>query len=183
MTENPYQTPAVTEVAPLAPDIRVIRETHIKHEASLKAVALLCILGGVLLLGAFAFAGIETLAAGLMESSSSMTLLFEIAFGTLQLISGISLRQLRGWARIPAAIVAAVSMTYIPVGPVIGIYILYLLFSPKGSTVLSGEYRDIVALTPDIRYCTPRWFWILIVTVMLALVGLVVFAFFAARAR
>jgi hypothetical protein len=183
VTENPYQTPAVTEVAPLASDIREIRETHIKHEASLKAVAFLCILGGVLLLGAFAFAGLETVAAGLLESSSAMTLLFEIAFGTLQLISGIGLRQLRGWARIPAAIVAAVLMAFIPVGTVIGIYILYLLFSPKGSKVLSAEYRDIVALTPDIRYRTPRWFWILIATVMLALVGLVVFALFAARGR
>jgi hypothetical protein len=182
VTENPYQTPAVIEVAtPLGSDIREIREKHIKHEASIKAVGLLCLLGGVLLLGTFAFVGIETLASGFMESSSSMRLLFEIAFGTLQLISGIGLRQLRGWARIPAAIVAAVSMAFIPIGTVIGIYILYLLFSPKGSKVLSEEYRDIVALAPDIRYRTPGWFWILIVTVMLILVGIVVFAFFATR--
>jgi hypothetical protein len=182
VTENPYQTPAVTEVAlPLGSDIREIREKHLKHEASIKAVGILCLLGGVLFLGTFAFVGIETLASGLMEASSSMGLLFEIAFGTLQLISGIGLRQLRGWARIPAAIVAAVSMAFIPIGTVIGIYILYLLFSPKGSKVFSEDYRDIVTITPDIRYRTPRWFWILMVTVMLMLVGIVVFAFFATR--
>jgi len=182
VTENPYQTPAVTEVAtPLASDIREMREKHINHEASIKAVGFLCLLGGALLLGAFAFVGLESLAAGWMETSSSMSLLFEIAFGTLQLIAGIGLRQLQGWARIPAAIVAAVSMAFIPVGTVIGIYILYLLFSPKGSKVLSGEYRDIVALTPDLRYRTPRWFWILMGVVMLILIGLLGFAFFAAR--
>jgi hypothetical protein len=174
----------VIEVAPpLAPDIREMREKLIKHEASIKAIGFLCLLGGALLLGSFGFVGLESLAAGLMEASSSMSLLFEIAFGTLQLISGIGLRQLRGWARIPAALVAAVSMAFIPIGPAIGIYILYLLFSPKGSTVLSEEYREIVALTPDIRYRTPRWFWILVVMVMVILVGLVVFAFFATRGR
>ena len=185
MTENPYQTPAVIEVAaPLASDdVREVRERHIKHEASIKAVGFLCILGGVLLLGSFAFAGIEAIAAGSMVESPSMSLLFEIAFGTLQLISGIGLRQLQGWARIPAAIVAAVAMTNVPIGIVIGIYILYLLFSPKGSKVLSAEYRDIVALTPEIRYRTPRWFWFLILAVILIFAGFVVFAIFMARAR
>lgn len=185
MTENPYQTPAVTEVAaPLVSgDLREIREKHIKHEASIKAVGFLCLLGGVLLLGSFAFAGIETIAAGSLVESPGIRLLFEIAFGTLQLISGIGLRQLQGWSRIPAAIVAAVAMTNLLIGTVIGIYILYLLFSPKGSKILSAEYREIVALTPDIRYRTPRWFWILILAVILIFAGLIVFGIFMARAR
>ncbi|MEK7952065.1 hypothetical protein [Luteolibacter soli] len=183
-TENPYQTPAATEVvAPPALQVREVREEHMKHEASLKAVGFLGLLGGVLLLGSFAFVGIEAIAAGLLESSSSMSLLFEVAFGTLQIIAGIGLRQLQGWARIPAAIVAAVSMTSVPIGTIVGLYILYLLFSPKGSKVLSAEYREIVAVTPDMRYRTPRWFWIFILVAVLVLVGFVVFVFFAARAR
>lgn len=185
MTENPYQTPAVTEVAAtsLSPDLRDIRERHIKHEASIKAVGILCILGGVVLLGSFAFVSIETIAAGSLAESPAMGLLFAVGFGTLQLISGTGLRQLWGWSRIPAAMVAAVSMFAIPIGTVVGIYILYLLFSPKGSKVLSAEYREIVALTPDVRYRTPRWFWILVLVVMSILVGLVVFAFVAFRIR
>jgi len=185
VTENPYQTPAVTEVAaPLASDdLRELREKHIKHEASIKAVGFLCLLGGVLLLGSFAFVSIETIAAGSLVESPAMSLLFEIAFGTLQLISGIGLRRLQGWSRIPAAIVAAVAMTKLPIGTIIGIYILYLLFSPKGSKILSAEYREIEALTPDVRYRTPRWFWILILVVILIFAGLVVFAFVATRAR
>jgi hypothetical protein len=184
VTENPYQTPAVAEVAlPPTVDAHEVREEHLKHEASIKAIGVLCILGGVLLLGSFAFFGIETIAAGILESSSAMGMLFEIAFATLQLIAGIGLRRLQGWSRIPAAIVAAVSMVSVPIGTVIGIYILYLLFSPKGAKVLSAEYREIVALTPDMRYRTPRWFWIFILVVMLILVGFVAFIYFASRGR
>ncbi|RYD61897.1 MAG: hypothetical protein EOP83_15950 [Verrucomicrobiaceae bacterium] len=174
----------MTEVASLpASDIREVRETHLKHEASIKAMGFLCLLGGVLLLGSFAFVSIETIAAGSLAESPAMSLLFQIAFGILQLIAGISLRQLQGWSRIPAAIVAAVSMVAVPIGTIIGIYILYLLFSPKGSKILSAEYRQIVVLTPDMRYRTPRWFWICILVVMLILVGFVAFVFFAARTR
>ena len=156
---------------------------HLKHEASIKAIGFLGLLGGVLLLGAFAFVSIETIAAGSLAESPAMVLLFEVALGVLQLIAGIGLRQLQGWSRIPAAIVAAVSMVSVPIGTVVGIYILYLIFSPKGSRVLSAEYRQIVALTPDMRYRTPRWFWIFILVVMLILVGFVAFVFFAARSR
>ncbi|HEY1121688.1 MAG TPA: hypothetical protein VGE67_08815 [Haloferula sp.] len=184
MTENPYQTPAVAEVASLpASDIREVREMHLKHEASIKAIGFLGLLGGVLLLGSFAFVSIETIAAGSLAESPAMNLLFEVAFGVLQVIAGIGLRQLQGWSRIPAAIVAAVSAVYVPIGTIYGIYILYLIFSPKGSKVLSAEYRQIVALTPDMRYRTPRWFWIFILVVMLILAGFVAFVFFAARSR
>jgi len=184
VTENPYQTPAVTELAaPPTSDIREVRETHLKHEASIKAIGFLCVLGGVLLLGSFAFVSIETIAAGSLAESPAMTLLFEVAFGVLQVIAGIGLRQLHGWSRIPAAIVAAVSMVYVPIGTIYGIYVLYLIFSPKGSKVLSAEYRQIVELTPDMRYRTPRWFWICILAVMLILIGGIAFVFFAARTR
>ena len=184
MTENPYQTPAVAEVASLpASDFREVREQHLKHEASIKAIGFVCLLCGVLLLGSFAFVSIETIAAGTLAESPAMKLLFEVAFGFLQVISGVGLRQLQGWSRIPAAIVAAVSMVYLPIGTIFGIYILYLIFTPKGSKVLSAEYRQIVALTPDLRYRTPRWFWICILVVMLILIASVAFVFFAARTR
>ena len=166
-----------------ASDTREVRETHLKHEASIKAIGLLCLLGGVLLLGSFAFVGIEVIAAGSLAESPAMNLLFEIAFGILQLIAGIGLRQLQGWSRIPAAIVAAVSMVSVPIGTIIGIYILYLLFSPKGAKVLSAEYQQIVALTPDMRYRTPPRFWIFILVVMLILIGLMAFVYFVAGPR
>ncbi|MCW1921030.1 hypothetical protein OKA05_00595 [Luteolibacter arcticus] len=184
MSDNPYQTPAVSEVAaPLPSDIREIRERHIKHEASLKAVGFLSILGGVMLLGAFAFLGLEVVAARSLGTSPATNLLFSVGLGTLQVISGIGLRRLQGWARIPAAIVAAVAMVSIPVGTLVGVYILYLLFTPKGSMVLSAEYRDIVILTPDIRYRTSRWFWYLLLAVVLIFAGVVAYAFFFVRPR
>lgn len=181
VAENPYRSPTIAEVA-ISPfsDIREVREEHLNHEASIKAIGLLCILGGVLLAGSFAFFGIETVAAGTLESSSAMMMVFQIAFATLLLISGIGLRQLQEWARLPAASVAAVSMVFVPIGTIFGIYILYLIFTPKGSRVLSAEYREVGALTPDLHYQTPRWFWICMVVVTLLLAGFAAFVLSAA---
>ena len=78
---------------------------------------------------------------------------------------------------------AAASLFWIPIGTVIGLYMLYLLFSPKGSKVLSAEYRDIVLLTPDIRYRMPRWFWIMILSFVLILAAFIAFVFFSVRVR
>ncbi|RYD47808.1 MAG: hypothetical protein EOP83_27455 [Verrucomicrobiaceae bacterium] len=98
-----------------------------------------------------------------------------VVIGAAQLFAGWGLRKLRPWAKIPAAILAGISLLSIPVGTVIGGYILYLLFSAKGRMVLSPEYADIIAQTPHLRYRTPRWIWILLIVIILLFVGLIVF--------
>ncbi|MEK7954005.1 hypothetical protein [Luteolibacter soli] len=183
MSDNPYQAPAVQEVvAPAVPltDAEAIRTKHLKHEASLKAIGFLYFLGAVLV--AVSLVGLIAVYGRMRTSSESalgswdwsvMGALVAICIG--QFVAGWGLRKLRPWAKIPGALVAAISMIKFPVGTVIGAYVLYLIFCPKGRTVLSPAYAEIVAQTPHLRYRTPRWIWILLAVVVLLFLGLLFF--------
>jgi hypothetical protein len=193
MSDNPYQAPAVMEVA-AETGAEEIRTRHIKHEASIKAVGFLYLIGGVIL--AFSLIGLGASFArlssqiggdggsgalgGLGAQEMLMMGLF-LVMGVLQFVAGWGLRKLRSWAKIPAALLAAVSLLSIPIGTLIGIYILYLLFSEKGKTVLSPAYQDIIAQTPHIKYRTPKWIWILLLVVVLLIAGLAALAFFGTK--
>ena len=183
VSDNPYQAPTVQDVAaPAAPltDAETIRTLHLKHEASLKGAGFLYLLGAVgIILSIVGIFG--AVVAGSSRGSSPvggqevvMLGLF-VLIGATQLFAGWGLRKLRPWAKIPAAILAGISLLSIPIGTLIGAYILYLLFSAKGRVVLSPEYADVVAQTPHLRYRTSRWVWItLIVVVLLIVVGVIV---------
>jgi hypothetical protein len=188
VSDNPYQAPAVQEVAaPAAPltDAEAIRKPHLKHEASLKAIGFLHLLGGVaVLLSLVAMAvafgmrstGSES-PAGIREyimMAGPIVLLGAIAVG--QFISGWALRKLRPWAKIPAAIIAGISLLSIPVGTLLGGYTLYLLFSEKGRTILSPGYAEIMAQTPHLRYRTPLWIWIVLILLIVLILGLALFS-------
>jgi len=43
-----------------------------------------------------------------------------------------------------------------PIGTLISVYILYLLFSQKGADVCSPQYQAVIAATPHIRYRTSK---------------------------
>jgi hypothetical protein len=186
MSDNPYLAPAVTDVAAVS-GAEEIRTTHLKHEASVKSVGFLYILGGGI--GTLAILGV--LAPVLMGGSDGMSALGgqELAIFALilvvciaQLFVGVGLRKLRSWAKIPGAIIAGISLINIPVGTLIGAYILYLLLSKKGATVLSPAYQEIILQTPHIKYRTPMWIWILLLVVVLIIVAAVAFAMFSAKA-
>lgn len=189
MSDNPYQAPTVQDVAaPAAPltDAETIRNLHLKHETSLKGAGLLYLLGavGVTLslvgmFGAFAF-GSSRGSSSVGGPEMLMMGLF-VLIGVTQFFAGWGLRKLRPWAKVPAAILAGVSMINIPIGTLIGGYILYLLFSAKGKVVLSPEYAEIIAQTPHIRYRTPRWIWITLIIVVLLIVVGIIFAVNPAR--
>jgi hypothetical protein len=57
-----------------------------------------------------------------------------------------------------------------PLGTLINGYILWLVFSTKGKTILSNDYAAIVAATPHVRYRIPIVVWILIGLLTLLLV-------------
>ena len=182
MSDNPYQAPAVQEVAaPAAPltDAETIRNLHLKHEASLKGVGFLYLLGAVgmilSIVGIFgAFVAGSSRGASSVGGQEIVMLGIFVLVGVTQLFAGWGLRKLRPWAKVPAAILAGISLLSIPIGTLIGAYILYLLFSVKGRVVLSPEYADIVAQTPHLRYRTSRWVWIALLVVVLLIVAGVV---------
>ena len=185
VTENPYQAPAVQEVvAPASNEAEAIRSQHLKHEASLKAVGFLYLLSAVFVFVAFAGIFVPSMLGAsqgsvqpsMLDGAEMMIFGLLAAVGVGQLITGWGLRKLRPWVKIPAALLAGISLISFPVGTLIGGYALYLLFSAKGGTILSPGYADIVAQTPHLRYRTPIWMWIVLLVVVLVVLGLAIFS-------
>ena len=185
MSDNPYLAPTVTDVAAVS-SAEEIRTQHLKHEASIKSVGFLYVLGGAI--GTLAF--IAVLAPAIIGGMGGATApgapelaIFAVLFviSLAQLFVGVGLRKLRSWAKIPGAIIAGISLLSIPIGTLIGAYIMYLLLSQKGGTVLSAAYQDIILQTPHIKYRTPLWIWILLLVVVLIIVGVVALAVFGTR--
>ena len=129
-----------------------IRRAHINHEASVKSV------GTVYLIGAL-FATIGGIGCFAATGSSSQVGL--TAVGAIYLLLGIllgfvafGLQNLKTWARWIAAVFSSLSLILFPMGTLIGGYILYLLISQKGTMVFSAGYQDIIKATPHIKYKT-----------------------------
>lgn len=177
--DNPY-APPLAQVAPAhdGDDPRSVRARHIQHEASLRAFGLLFLLGG----GLMVLVGIALLyerATGdlggpgeRMEVAVPLALVTAVA--ALQLASGVGLRRLAPWSKVPASLAAVVSLVNIPVGTVIGVYGLYLLHTAKGRLVLSADYAAIRAQTPDMRPRTSVVTWVLLGLLVLFAVGMLV---------
>jgi len=146
-----------------------VRKEHIKHEASLKSVGILYFLTAAFLI----LAG----ALGLAQDASDSLLvgLLLLLFGGAQIWVGIGLRGLKPWARIPTGILSGIGLLGFPLGTLINGYILYLVFSEKGKTVFSEDYRRIIEQTPHIKYRTSIVVWILlgllVLLIGLALIG------------
>jgi hypothetical protein len=185
---NPYAPPkASLEGAPRAatPDLEraeAMRRHYLNHEASVKSIGSLYLLGAVL--GGFftvfalivMFGGGPGLAPGAADQTGLMAFVAVLYGGitALSTVLGIGLIRLRTWARWIVAVLTGLnlvaSLFYVAVlalarpHPVffviagitllIPAYILYLLVSPKGTVVFSPEYRRIIEQTPHIKYKT-----------------------------
>ena len=97
--------------------------------------------------------------------------LFSLFLGGLYLAVGLGLRKLRPWTRIAAGIISGIGLLAIPLGTLINAYILYLLFSKKGSTIFSADYQRVIADTPHIKYRTSLIMWLVLAVVVLAVVA------------
>ncbi|MGB6220229.1 hypothetical protein [Haloferula sp.] len=181
MSENPYQTPSVVEVsAPVLSDAELIREAHLKHEASLKGVGSLFFLGGALgVIGLAAMVGPALAGSGGAMFAGPDFLLFVSLVGImipLQFVAWWGLRNLRPWVRIPATLVAVLGLLAVLSGSILSaalsVYILFLLYSKKGRTILSAGYQEIVDQTPGMKYRTPRWMWIVLLLIVIGVVAL-----------
>ena len=149
----------------------LIRKEHLSHEASVQSVGVLYLLGSVVLI----FTAVILLAApgarggnrpdGFLAVLSVFLLLFGVGQGFL----AFGLRRLRGWTRIPVGILSAFGLLGFPLGTLISAYILYLIFSSKGAMVFSDEYKEIIRLTPDMKYRTSIVVWIFLGLLLLLL--------------
>jgi len=97
-----------------------------------------------------------------------------LVMGTGLIWVGTGLRRLRKWARIPTGILSGIGLLGFPLGTLINGYILYLIFSQKGKTVFSEDYRAVIEQTPHIKYRTSIVVWVLLGLVLLLIgVGII----------
>ena len=152
-----------------------LRKAHIKHEASVKSIGTLYYLGGAALFFA-SIVGV-TMAfgpEGELAHIAAAGLLLGLSVG--QICVGTGLRRLRSWARIPTGILSGLGLLGFPIGTLINAYILWLVFSQKGTVVFSDEYQAAIAQTPHIKYRTSVVIWILLglVLLIIAIAGVAV---------
>jgi hypothetical protein len=176
-----------------------IRRRHLNHEASVKSIGHLHYLGVILFIFGAAGVLVQRYRMGPPEAGpEAVPLVFLIVYFavviSLNLVMGVGLTGLKTWARWVEVVLTILSLLYcilaavvfalhggpaaIGVGPplffmaIFGIYILYLLLSKKGSMVFSPEYREIIQVTPHVKYRTS---WI-VKGCLIAFVLLIVFA-------
>lgn len=177
--ENPYAAPKAPVADPASTDAERIRKEHVKHEASVQSAGCLYYLSGAGLamyaLAMFALifvgpeAGEEQLATGAVAGGMSLAF---AAMSAAFIAVGRGLRRLRGWVKVPVGILSGLGLLGFPMGTLINGYILYLVFSGKGSTVLSPEYQEVVRQTPHVKYRTPVVVWIFL-GLLVAVIGFV----------
>lgn len=142
-----------------------IRRDHLSHESSIQSVGFLCFLGAV-----------ACLLAGTALSASSRPWpgVFLLLLGGVYAWTGFGLRRLERWSRVAAGVFSGLALLNFPIGTLLGVYILYLLFSTKGAMVFSDQYKQVIKDTPHLRYRTPIVGWILLAVLVLLLAGLTV---------
>jgi hypothetical protein len=145
-----------------------IRKDHISHEASVKSIGLLYFLGGgaLALLGILATFGVFSSGRAASAGFGAILVVVFFGMGALQIWVGWGIRQLKPWARIASGVLSGIGLLGFPLGTLINAYILYLLFSKKGTTIFSPDYQRVIAETPHIKYKTSIIVWILVAIVI-----------------
>jgi hypothetical protein len=175
---NPFETPlaevgVAPSTTPYAIEDERVRRELLNHEASIRAVGTLMILGGVFAV----LAGLSLLVAAFVAGElREMIPVVGLTVGYLGLgvgsvWVGYALRMFDPRGRIPGAIINGFGLVGFPVGTLISAYILYLLLSEKGRRVLSPEYQGVIARTPHIRYQSSIVVIVLVVVVLVAAVA------------
>jgi hypothetical protein len=201
---NPYSPPASPigeEMPELVPgdlgEAESIRRQYLSHEASVKSIGSLEILGFTFCI----LAAVTTIAVGLNATEPLERVgawggaAVYVVFGALHLALGIGLNRLQAWARwtcvallgfgLLVGLIGLGTMAFLggigagSVGLVMFLipgYMLYLLLSRKSTRVFSREYRAIIEQTPHIRYRTS----LLVKLALVLLVGVFVLGIIAA---
>lgn len=153
-----------------------IRQEHINHEASIRSVGFLYLVGSVFTCLASVSMMFGPGAGGLSGTFAVSLGLIYFALFTFFLVFGIGIRKLKPWARTGSIVLSCIGLLGIPIGTLINGYILYLLLSKKGKTIFSEDYKRVVAETPHIKYKTSIIVWVFL-AILLLLILVAVFGF------
>jgi len=191
---NPYEAPD-TGISPLPEEgvpldqALLIRQAHIKHEASIRSIGILYYIGAALCLIGVAIGtwnmihisslresvGADVALIAAETSRMIVSIVVSIALTIIPIIAAVGIRKLRPWGRVVSIILSAIGLIAFPIGTLINIYILYILIAPKASMIFSPLYKEVIALTPDVKYKTSKAVWIILGLFVL----LVLIAFFS----
>lgn len=181
---KPVAVQKLREGVSVNPEAEGIRQTHIQHEASIRSVGILYLVGGVVM----GFAALSTTIRYIVAASSAgpqaaaygitgmVIFLVLLALAVFQFGTGIGLRKLKPWSRTLSAVISCVGLIAFPIGTLINGYILYLLFSKQGGYIFSADYQRIIAATPHVKYKTSRVVWIILGLLLVVLGGVIVWA-------
>lgn len=174
MSDNPYATSAsaMAVQSPMHDSAEAIRQYHIKHEASVKTVGFLYILGAIIAIIAvigFAVPGTrrsDPYAVGVAALYGLM--------GVFSFFVGREICKLTSWARIVGIVFALIGLLGFPIGTLLNFYILWLFASKKGAYVFSPEYKQIIGETPHIKYRSKaRLILLIVVLAILVVLGVI----------
>ncbi|AVP99755.1 hypothetical protein C7S18_22400 [Ahniella affigens] len=186
---NPYLAPKTTVSDWNDPrsDLVAIREEHVRHEVLLKSIGSLYGLGAVACIFALV-ATLMTLSSVPEASDGTIFLVLSaLIYGGIGLGSAFiayGFRKLKPWVKIPGTILAGIGLLGIPVGTIVNVYILYLIWCQKGRRVLADDYQGIIAQTPQVKYKRSVGDWIaliIVVGLLLVLIGLIVIGMLSGR--
>lgn len=185
---NPYAPSEATPSTQAAEgSVEAVRREYLSHEASIKSIGLLYLIGAVFLIPI----GIGVTSVALYSLASATSAIEPIvgvllgfvylSTGIMQAVTAIGIRKFRPWARIAAIVFSVIGLIGFPVGTLISGYFLYLLISKKGVYVFSDHYQGVIAATPHIKYKTSIVVWIflglLLFIIGLGIIALVVASF------
>lgn len=182
--ENPYAPSEVEADAVATPSdsaAEVIRHEYIRHEKSIQSLGVLFIIGGcggALLM----FVGMIAEFGGNGPRTAQVPwiiLTVACVISLVQVAVGVGMRRLSPWSRIPAGILGGISALNVPVGTLIGLYVIYLMVSKKSTVVFSDEYKQVIEATPHIKQRTSKVIVVLLFVLLAVLALAVGAAFFA----
>lgn len=172
MDPNPYLAPTTSPIPPplsVPADNETIRRAHINHEASIKTLGALYLLGGIFIIPGGLFMIFEPT----KDAGSAMGGILA-ALGVFQLALGLGVRKFRPWSRWAATTLSILGLLAFPVGTLINALVLSYLLSKKGATVFSPDYQSVIAATPYVKPKTSIAVWIVLgVFVLLIVLGLI----------
>lgn len=172
MEQNPYQTPQANVAVEAIPgSAEDLRNTYLKHEASVRSIGILYYLAAIGLL----FGGIVALFTSFNSDIDAMGIglvLFILFLGIVHLWIAVGLRKLKEKVKVTAAFFSFLGLLNFPIGTLLHTYILYLLLSKKGHMVFSNEYQAAIEATPHIKYRTSIIVWLFLALVILAVGGI-----------
>ena len=179
---NPFAAPQ-TAPEPYLPEaladdeMVALRQRYLKHEASVRSIGFLYYFAAFIM-AATAIMALSGIATGVAPGPVELGLvLFLFAIAIALFFGGHWLRRLDRRARFVVAIFSGLGLVQIPIGTIIHGYILWLVFSRKGSVVFSAHYQKAISCTPHIKYRSSKVLIVLLV-VVLAILSLAIVAAF-----